>query len=40
MAKFELYTGEQLPPGFVYPDEIRDFAAIALGLGFRTVGDE
>lgn len=26
MAKFELYTGKQLPPEFVYPDEIQDFA--------------
>ena len=27
MSKFELYAGEQLPPGFVYPGEIREFAA-------------
>ena len=26
MSKFELYTDEQLPPGFVYPAAFRDFA--------------
>jgi hypothetical protein len=27
MSQFELYAADQLPPGFSYPQEIRDFAA-------------
>lgn len=27
MPKFDLYQGAQLPPGFLYPPEIRQFAA-------------